>query len=182
RHVAVEIRNRVPVLVVDGRGAEGRKKDGDSYFLEDALYSLEALQTVPGPKYEIVFGDKLAGGDAREALDAPDLSQYPTILLLNVPSLTPRQTANLEKYARQGAGVAFFMGPLVDAVQYSEQLCRDGKGIFPVPLEEKYFPPQGKPELEMKYDKERDQLLLRDDQFAGKGEVVPVFHELFKND
>src|SRR5438876_4659345 len=73
RHVAVEIRNRVPILVVDGRGPDGRRKDGDSYFLEDALYSLEALQTVPGPKYEVIFADKLAGGDAREALDAPDL-------------------------------------------------------------------------------------------------------------
>src|SRR5262249_43732846 len=142
--------------------ADGRRKDGDSYFLEDALYALEGLQTVPGPKYEIDFGDKLAGGDAREALEAPDLSQYPTILLLNVPSLTARQTANLEKYARRGGGGAFFMGPLVNAVHYNGRLYRDGKGVFPVPLEEKYFPPQGKPELEMKYDKERDQLLMRD--------------------
>jgi hypothetical protein len=182
RHVAVEIRNRVPVLVVDGRGAEGRRKEGDSYFLEDALYALEALQTVPGPKYEIIFADKLAGGDAREALEAPDLNQYPTILLLNVPNLSPRQIANLEKYVRQGGGVAFFMGPLVDAVHYNEQLYRNGKGVFPVPLEEKYFPPQGKPELEMKWGKDRDQLLLRDDQFAGKDEHVPIFHELFKKD
>jgi hypothetical protein len=182
RHVAVEIRNRVPILVVDGRGPDGRRKDGDSYFLEDALYSLEALQTVPGPKYEVIFGDKLAGGDAREALEAPDLSQYPTILLLNVPGLSRKQIDNLEKYVRQGGGVAFFMGPLVDAIHYNEQLYRDGKGVFPVPLEEKYFPPQGKPELDMKYDPNRDQLLLRDDQFAGKGEHVPVFHELFKKD
>ena len=57
RHVAVEIRNKVPILVVDGRGADGRKEGGDSYFLEHALSS------IVGSTYQVVHADKVAGGD-----------------------------------------------------------------------------------------------------------------------
>ncbi|MCC6421671.1 MAG: BatA domain-containing protein [Gemmataceae bacterium] len=173
RHVAVEIRNKVPVLVVDGRGADGRKDGGDSYFLEHALNS------IVGNSYQVVHADKLTGGDPVAALDTPDLSQYPTILLLNVPSLTPKQIANLEKYVRQGGGVGFFMGPLVDAPHYNQHLYRDGRGVFPVPLEDKYFPPKGKSELEASFTG-RPQMLLRDDQFTGKGEQIPIYGAIFK--
>jgi hypothetical protein len=80
---------------------------------------------------------------------------------------------------RQGGGVGFFVGPHVDAVQYNEQLYKEGQGVFPVPLEEKYFPAKGLPELKAEYTG-RPQLLLRDDQFPGKGEKIPVFGPIFK--
>ncbi len=171
RHVAVEIRNKVPVLVVDGRGAEGRKEGGDTYFIEHALSS------IVGSSYQVVHADKLTGGDAREALEVADLSQYPTVLLLDVPALTPKQLASLEKYVRQGGGVGFFLGPLVDPVHYNEQLYANG--LFPVPLEEKYFPARGQKELPAEYTG-RPQLLLRDDQFPSTAEKLPVFGAIFK--
>jgi hypothetical protein len=175
RHVVVEVRNKVPVLVVDGRGAEGRKEGGDSYFLK------YALDSAPSSSYDVIYADKLEGvaDDPRVALESSDLQQYPTILLFNIPSLTSKQVTNLEKYVRQGGGVAFFLGPLVDAVQYNDLLYRDGKGLFPVPLEEKYFPAKGAPELKAEYTG-RPQMLLRDDQFPGKNEKIPVFGPIFK--
>jgi hypothetical protein len=117
--------------------------------------------------------------DALSVLDSADLSVYPTILLLNVPSLTAKQRDNLENYARQGGGVAFFLGPRVDAAHYNKELYRDGKGIFPVPLKEEFFPPKGKPELPAEFT-DKPHLLLRDDLFPGKGEKVPVFGPILK--
>ncbi len=175
RHVSVEIRSKVPVLVVDGRGAEGRKEGGDSYFIK------HALDSAPNSSYEVIYADKLegVGDDPRVALESADLQQYPTILLVNVPALTAKQAESLEKYVRQGGGVGFFVGPLVDAVAYNEQLYKEGAGVFPVPLEEKYFPAKGLPELKAEYTG-RPQLLLRDDQFPGKDEKIPVFGPIFK--
>jgi hypothetical protein len=178
RHVAVEVRNKVPILLVDGRGADGRKDGGDSYFLR------HALDSVSGPnqesKFDIVYADKLTGGEAMNILESADLGQYPTMLLLNVPTLTPKQVAGLEKFVREGGGVAFFVGPAVDPVQYNKLLYKDGQGVFPVPLEEKYFPAKGQKELPAEYTG-RPHLLLRDDQFpSDKSEKIPIFGAIFK--
>jgi hypothetical protein len=170
RHVAVEVRNRVPILVIDGRGIEGRKEGGDSYHVKLALESPQ------NSRYDVVFADQLTGGNGREALESPGLQQFATILLLNVPSLTPRQAAGLETYVRQGGGVGFYMGPDVNAASYNERLFKKGKGLFPVALKEDYYPKKGQPELKpQKFG--REQILLRDDEF--KNEKVPVFGAIF---
>jgi hypothetical protein len=146
------------VLVIDGEGVRGRHEGGDSFSIERAIAS------IPGKPYEVVFGHDLpgAGGDAARALERDDLGKFGAVLLLNVPSLKPMQLANLEKYSKAGGGVAFFLGPNVSSVYYNKNLFKQGKGLFPVPLEGSYFPPPNEKALEFNDDSE---LQLRNDIF-----------------
>ena len=171
RHAVVEVRDKVPILVIDG-DPKGRDEGKDSFFISRSLIS------VPGASYHVVYGDELAGGDAARALERPDLNQFPTIFLLNVRDLKPKQLANLENYVKEGGGVAFYMGPLVNAAYYNKSLYKDGKGIFPAPLKETYFPSPNDAALEPK-GSDTFQLLIRDDKFPDPRNV-PIFGAMFE--
>jgi hypothetical protein len=178
RHAAVEIRQSVPVLVIDGNNAKGREENGDSFFIKNAIIS------VPGGTYEVVYGDdpKLGAGNSAKALERDDLSQYPAIFLLDVPELTEKQRKNLEKYVSEGGGVGFFLGPHVSAKYYNKDLYRKGDGFFPVPLRETYTPPPNEEPRQTPFTGS-PQLLVRDDQFSDSPEGlkrVPIFGEIFK--
>jgi hypothetical protein len=174
RHAAVEIRDKVPVLVVDGEGARGRQDNMDSFFLRTAIIS------VPGASYEIEYGDELGGGVPTKVLERGDLLKYPTIFLANVRELAPKQLANLENYVREGGGVCFFMGPLVNASYYNKYLYKGGQGLFPAPLKESYYPPLSEEPLKPRYTGD-DQVLLREDIF-GRLEAIPIFGAVFKDE
>lgn len=173
RHAAVEVREKVPILVIDGEGSKGRLENKDTFFVRTAIIS------VPGASYEVQYGDELGGGIATKALERSDLHQYPTIFLLNVRELTAKQLTNLENYVREGGGVAFFMGPLVSAKLYNKALYRDGNGLFPAPLKETYFPAPNEEPLDPQPTAE-PQLLLREDLF-GEGDSYPIFGPIFKD-
>jgi hypothetical protein len=180
--------------VDDGKGGKVEKEFkikimGDSLAVSKAIESFEGKRD-KGDKdgkekasiYKIVHGHELVGGDARKALASPDLEKYQTIILMNVPSLTDEQLARLEKYVRDGGGVAFFLGPKVredaNVGYYNKFLYADGQGLFPVPLENETIPPRDdKKELER--SSKQFQLLLRGDQF-GSDEQVPIFGEFLK--
>jgi hypothetical protein len=179
RHTFVEVRDKVPILVIDGDTTRGRtspdKAEGkDSFILERSLAS------VPGASYKVVFGDELPGtkGDAANALERADLNQYPTIYLMNVPLLKPRQIANLENFVKEGGGVAFYMGPAVNANEYNKRLYRGGEGVFPAPLKSPYYPSINEPELPTKKDNDTYELITREDKFPGK--LVPIFGKIFE--
>lgn len=173
-HAAVEVREKVPVLLVDGLGRQGREESKDSFFIDNAIAS------VPGGSYEVVYGDEVAGGNAVKALERGDLHQYPTLFLLNVPQLNKKQIANLENYVREGGGVAFFLGPLVDGESYTQKLYREGKGVFPAPLRKTFFPPRGEAELEPKFTGD-PQLLIRDKTWTG-ADTFPIFGKVFTDE
>jgi len=173
RYAAVEIRNKVPILVIDGKGREGRAENGDSYFLEKAMLS------VPGGSYEVIYADELGGGDEFKTLERIDLSQYPAIVLANVRELGAKQLANLENYVREGGGLAFFLGPQVSADYYNKNLYRGGKGLFPVPLADTYTPPAGEEPRQPAYTGYM-QVLLRGEQFRNN-DAFPIFGQVFKD-
>jgi hypothetical protein len=171
RYAAVEVRDKVPVLVIDGLGAKGREENKDSFYI------YESLQSVPGASYQVVYGDLLGGGIAAKALERADLHKFPTIFLLNVPELTPKQLAGLENYVRDGGGVAFFLGPQVNANYYNKSLFKDGAGVFPVPLKATYFPAPGDDPLPPKAS-DTPQLLLREQLFPDP-KTYPIFGVIF---
>jgi len=173
RYAAVEIRNKVPILVLDGKGREGRADNGDSFFLEKAIVS------VPGGSYEVIHGDELGGGAATTTLERIDLSQYPAIVLANVRELGAKQLANLENYVREGGGIAVFLGPQVSADYYNKSLYRGGKGVFPVPLAETYTPPASEEPRQPAFTGDY-QVLLRGEQFQSN-DAFPIFGQLFKD-
>jgi hypothetical protein len=120
RHAVVEVRKRLPILLVEGK--PGRKEDKSS----DGFYLRPVFNTVLG-------GYELTDGTARD-LEQGDLGRYSFVLLLNVPTLTPAAVKNLEQYAANGGGVGFFLGPDVKAGDYNQLLYRGGAGLFPAPL------------------------------------------------
>jgi hypothetical protein len=172
RHAAVEIREKVPILIIDGEGAKGRQENKDTFFLRTAIMS------VPGSSYEVVYGDELGGGVAAKALERADLHKYPTIFLANVRELSAKQAANLEAFAKDGGGVAFFMGPLVSAKAYNKDLYKDGRGVFPAPLKETYFPAPNEEPLSPEYTGE-PMVILREDQIPDF-DSYPIFGQVFK--
>jgi hypothetical protein len=165
RHASVEIRNQVPVLVVDGEGDRGRAGGKDSFHVE------QALRSVPG-----IGGYEVTQGEVR-LLERPNLSDYASIYLLNVNRLNEKQEKALESYVQNGGGVAFFMGPLVSASYYNRNLYAKGKGLFPVPLADQYFPLDNAPERAADFSQE--QILLRDEAFSNNFKF-PIFGQVFR--
>jgi hypothetical protein len=167
RHAAVEVREKVPILLVDGEGSKGREVNKDSFFIGINLAS------IPGASFEVVNADELGGGVAAKALERADLHKYPSIFMLNVRELNPKQQAHLEAFVKDGGGVAFFMGPAVSSRYYNKELYKDGKGLFPVPLKETYYPPPSEEPLAPKAS-DTPQLLLRDKLFPDP-RAYPIF-------
>ncbi len=133
RHTVVEVREKLKVLIVDGRTNEGgvdlrTKPEGDSHF----------LRTLLGTADQGVGNIEIKDGDYN-ALDKEDLRQYSVVYLMNVPSLSPAAVERLEKYTREGGGVGVFLGPNVKPDEYNARFYRSngkhGTGFFPVPLQ-----------------------------------------------
>ncbi|MEE9603186.1 MAG: hypothetical protein V3V75_07770, partial [Thermoguttaceae bacterium] len=62
------------------------------------------------------------------------LDEFQTIILLNVDHLDRTAVEMLESYISSGGGVGIFLGPRSRSNFINEELYRDGKGFFPVPL------------------------------------------------
>ena len=123
RDVVVEVRKKVPTLVVDGNPAESRKRDGDLYYLESALnaaasYEMERCTV--------------------EDLDKIKLEQYPDLFLVNVPSIKNADTIKkLQAYVANGGSIAYFLGDKVVPDFYNNVLFKEYENsskehLFPV--------------------------------------------------
>ena len=172
RHAAIEIRDKVPILVLDGEGARGRNEfDKDSFFLRTAL------ESVPGSKFEYIWADELGGGNPVKALERGDLSNYASIFIMNVRDFTPKAITNLEGYVRDGGGVAFFMGPQVNGRAYTDKLYREGRGVFPVPLKDGYTPTSNEEPRRVDITG-LPHVLLRDETYKRFADM-PIFGNIF---
>lgn len=122
RHAVVEVRPRLSVLVLEGRDQLRESPKGDGFYLrrlfQDAFGGIEWVDGAPTD------------------LDRRDLRPFSAIYLVNIPAVTESQREKLEAYVKGGGGLAFFLGPDVRPSAYREQLYRDGKGVFPLPLPE----------------------------------------------
>src|SRR5262249_54213615 len=123
RYAFVEVKKQVPILVIDGEGAAGAKRGGGTFFLQTVFTAAKGYQIVPA---------------GVEVLEKPNLlREYPCVFLLNVPDLKERALKNLEEFAKNGGGVAFFLGDKVKLGEYNSALYNNGKGIFPAPLSDR---------------------------------------------
>ncbi len=194
RYAALEIRKKVPVLVIDGESPENEHlKPGHSSFHIET-----ALQSVPGASYEVIYGHEIPGVDKlkpAQALEKADLQKYPTIFLLNVPKLSYiskkerdelvakgkpvplGQRERLENYIKAGGGVAIFLGPRVDPEHYTNVLYNKGKGLFPVPIDG-YVPKEEEPPREVAPIPGVRQLLIRDGDVEDRSSF-PIFGPIF---
>jgi hypothetical protein len=120
RHAVVEVRDRLPILVVEGRPGSRDKKDGDGFYLKPIFTS-------------VLGGFAWVNGTVTD-LEKADLRTYSCVFLLNVPAVSEAAAQNLLRYAKNGGGVGFFLGPDVNPKEYNRTLYADGAGPFPVPL------------------------------------------------
>jgi Aerotolerance regulator N-terminal len=122
RHAVVEVREKVPLLIIEGDLKSKGTQDSDGYFLQS------------------LFSESTRGFDVvtRTPIDLEKLplEQYPSIFVLNVARLSDKATQALEKYVRGGGGVVFFMGSEIKP-DYYNKLYADGKGLFPAPMADK---------------------------------------------
>jgi hypothetical protein len=124
----IELRSKVPVLLID---PEARNNDAASDWLFVASALTGSART--GVHWDVVT--------PRELTNRKNLSQYAVIYVLNVAGvgrsegdLDEEGVRNLERYARNGGSLAFFLGPRTNVASFNERLYQKGTGIFPVPL------------------------------------------------
>jgi hypothetical protein len=131
RTAAVEVADRVDVLLIDGSLADAgnasadreRSGPGDAFYLAAALAPGAGAPTGLRPRIE-----------PPGALATVDLNAFAGVWLLDVERLEADEIAPLEQFAADGGGVVFFVGPRTNPAAYTQSLHRDGSGLFPVPL------------------------------------------------
>lgn len=172
RYAVVEVRERVPILLIDGDPANSRKEGGDAYFLHVMFNANRGVAA----GYDLVLG-------VPADLERPNLEQYPSIYLANVRELEDKRLAALENYVRKGGNVAFFMGERINPDFYSKKLYNDGNGIFPVPLADRATPELSAEDKEQRLlanlGDPQYQMFLRNENHSIFKEVFP-YKDIFK--
>jgi hypothetical protein len=167
RHTMIRVVKNVKVLVIDGAYPDHLKASGDTVPLETALNSSKGYLV-----------DKFGP----DRLDTPNLDEYPSIYLLNVPKLKDKGLKNLEDYVARGGRVAFFMGDKVEPSYYNQTLYNAGKGLLPVPIESKPVPKLADNERQDRLKGDQFLLFVRDHYkhqiFAGLAECEPALRFL----
>jgi len=124
RNVVLEIRDRVPTLIIDGAGSEGTKFGGDTLAIQTLLTAAKGYQVI---------------SRGVDELERPDLAKiYPSIYLLDVPDIkSEKARANLKAYVEGGGNIVYFLGPKISVSHYNKILYEQNKGLFPVPIEDR---------------------------------------------
>ncbi len=127
RDMVIEVRKRVPTLVVDGNGPDGLLPGGDYFHLESAFAAAKS--------YEV---ERVKVED----LDTISLDLYPSIIFLNLPELkSPRALEKLDEYVKNGGSVCYFLGEKARPAFYNETLFKAHKGLFPLLIGERPYDP-----------------------------------------
>lgn len=118
RHCVVDVPIAVPVLIVDGSpsGLPGQ-------FLSTAMMPGASAKTGLSPRLE-----------SPSFLSRGRLDEFHAIYLCDMPVLDDAAIRSLESYVDAGGGLVFFMGPNCQGPFYTNQLYRQGQGLFPAPL------------------------------------------------
>ncbi len=123
RHVALEVRERLRVLIVEGDDAADGPLGGEADLLRLAL----------APPGDVLTGIEPVVVGA-EALREADLSGYDAIVACNLEAWPAERVSDLERFVQRGGGLALFVGDLVDEAAWSRDLYKAGQGLLPCPL------------------------------------------------
>lgn len=147
RDMVVEVRKRVPTLVVDGSGQDPDLDGGDLKHLRAAY---EAARS-----YEI---ERCKVDD----LDKINLDLYPTLIFLNVGEIKSAKTLQkVQEYVQHGGSLCYFLGDKARPAFYNDTLFKKFSGLFPLLIESKpYDPlnPDGRETEEQREEKAKDRL------------------------
>jgi hypothetical protein len=129
RHLVIDVREEVRVLLVDGENRDEDSWESETDFLKAAL---EITDQAEGKRGLIRTTPATEADLASRRLEDEDL-----IVIANVVSLSEDVVHKLEEYTRQGGSLIFTVGGQVKAESYNELLWRGGKGLLPCKLLEK---------------------------------------------
>ena len=118
RHAVIDIPLDVPVLLVDG-DSDAR----NARFVAAALAPRGPVRSGLNPRIE-----------TPRFLALNPLSAFRTIYLLNNDRLDRSAVKALEEYLTVGGSVVVFVGDRTGSKFVNEELYREGKGFFPMPL------------------------------------------------
>ncbi|MGD0517118.1 MAG: BatA domain-containing protein [Thermoguttaceae bacterium] len=118
RFCTIDLPNDVPILIIDG-DPQAR----DAQFLNWAAAPGGSVRTGLRPQLE-----------TPRFLGLKPLDSFAAVMLANVDRLDKSAIKALEQYAAAGGGVAFFLGEQCQSKFFNDELYRNGKGIFPLPL------------------------------------------------
>jgi hypothetical protein len=165
RVAVIEVRDQLPVLMIDGSDATPTTPK-DSYYLTTVFNVARGYQAVP---------------KTAKDLEDLDLDQYPCVYLMNVAQLSDKAVKKLEDYVGRGGRIAFFVGDKVRPSFYNDVLYKNGKGLFPVPLGDR---PTDKLEPDKKMERlfeNQNQIFIRDKDHQVFQEVAqPQYLGIFK--
>lgn len=123
RFLAVEVRESIRILCVDGEAGEGGAKKDETYFVVKALNPNHGREFRPTAKLDTFF-------DGSEL----DHDEVDILVLANVASLRPEVVARVEAFVARGGAVLIALGAMVDLPSYNEHLWKEGKGLLPASL------------------------------------------------
>lgn len=119
RYATVDLPAEIPVLLIDGN-----PDPQDARYVSAALAPGGSVRTGIRPEIE---------APRYLSLKKP-LEKFGAITLMNVDRLDKSAIDALEQYLTAGGGVAVFLGEQCRSKFFNDQLYRDGKGFFPLPL------------------------------------------------
>ncbi len=118
RYGILSVPAEVPVLLIDGDPSAVDAKYVGIACAPGGSVKTGLLPQIETPRY----------------LSLKPLDAFRAINLLNVDHLDASAIEAIERYLDAGGGVAVFLGERVQPKFVNEQLYRDGKGFFPLPL------------------------------------------------
>ncbi len=122
RYLSVDVRDAVPVLIVNGAPS------ADPYA-DEAMYLRYALQPsrTESDRFSIYSVDTVRD----IVFEETDIKKYDLIILANLEYLSQEKLKALEEYVRSGGGLLIFLGNKIDRRFYNESLYRKGAGLLP---------------------------------------------------
>ncbi len=134
RYLSLEVRERSPVLLVDGRPGV-KLLDGQAGFLATALSpnQVSALRRQGAPVEDgsatanLVFPKIITESE----MEGESLSAYDVVALCNVGRLSPKEWEQLERFTSAGGGLLIFMGDQVSVDHYNRYGFAEGAGLMP---------------------------------------------------
>ncbi|MBI3909744.1 MAG: BatA domain-containing protein [Armatimonadetes bacterium] len=125
-YLSVRVRDRVRVLVLNGRSDPLSSRDAAAFLVAAMAPDPEGPGSEPTPlEPEVVAGNSFG---------TRDLSQYDLVALCNVPSLGEEDRTALATFVQAGGGVLIFPGDRVSAPFYNQDLLAGQPSLLPARL------------------------------------------------